>query len=113
MPEVHLKRLFPVPESGAPGLGRTVLSGSVKVPPRLLTDQMVNVFFQEWAPLFPVLHRPTFLALYESYVGNPESVTCTVSLVQLNLVFAIAALSNSVSLRSRTSSCIYTLTFPP
>ena len=67
-----------------------------KTPPRLLSDQMVNIFFQEWAPLFPVLHRPTFLTLYEEYTSSPESVTDNTSLAQLNVVFALALLSHSV-----------------
>ncbi|KAK4888389.1 DNA-binding transcription factor cat8 [Elasticomyces elasticus] len=67
-----------------------------KAPPRLLSDQLVNIFFQEWAPLFPVLHRPTFLALYEKYVADPEAVTDKTAVAQLNLVFGIAALSNGI-----------------
>ncbi|KAK3070287.1 DNA-binding transcription factor cat8 [Teratosphaeriaceae sp. CCFEE 6253] len=70
-----------------------------KAPPRLVSDQLVNIFFQEWAPLFPVLHRPTFLALYEKYVADPEAVTDRTATAQLNLVFGIAALSSG----SRTS----------
>lgn len=65
-----------------------------KAPPRLVSDQLVNIFFQEWAPLFPVLHRPTFLALYEKYVADAEAVTDKTATAQLNLVFGIAALSN-------------------
>ena len=57
---------------------------------------MINIFFQEWAPLFPVLHRPTFLATYSDYVTNPESMKDQHSIVQLNLVFGIAALSADV-----------------
>ena len=68
-----------------------------KPPPRLLSDQMVNIYFQEWAPLFPVIHRPTFLALYHRYVSDPGTVTDKRSLAQLNLVFGIAALSKEVS----------------
>ncbi|KAF2838435.1 transcriptional activator protein-like protein acu-15 [Patellaria atrata CBS 101060] len=64
-----------------------------KAPPRLVSDQMINIFFQEWAPIFPVLHRPTFLALYEDYVANPEAPFDKKSVAQLNLVFGIAALS--------------------
>lgn len=45
-----------------------------KAPPRLISDQMVNIFFQEWAPIFPVLHRPSFLNVYANYVANHESV---------------------------------------
>ncbi|MCJ1431209.1 Transcriptional activator protein acu-15, partial [Xylographa pallens] len=69
-------------------------SDGLKVPPRLLSDQMINVFFQEWAPLFPVLHRPTFLKLYADYVANPTSIKDQHSIAQLHLVFGIAALSS-------------------
>lgn len=58
---------------------------------------MVNIFFQEWAPLFPILHRPTFLTLYEEYTASPESVTDKTSLALLNLVFGLAAISQGVS----------------
>ncbi|KAL8827748.1 MAG: hypothetical protein Q9191_003000 [Dirinaria sp. TL-2023a] len=64
-----------------------------KVPPRLAADQLVNIFFQEWAPLFPVLHRPTFLELYTNYVGHADAVRDQHSLAQLHLVFGIAASS--------------------
>ncbi|OCK80582.1 hypothetical protein K432DRAFT_404599 [Lepidopterella palustris CBS 459.81] len=67
---------------------------SWKAPPRLISDQMISIFFQEWAPLFPVLHRPTFLGLYEEYVSNPDAIDDKKSLAQLNLVFGIAALSS-------------------
>lgn len=65
-------------------------------PPRLLSDQLVNIFFQEWAPLFPILHRPTFLSQYEQYVSNTSNITDRRVLTQLNLVFGIAALSQTV-----------------
>lgn len=57
---------------------------------------MINIFFQEWAPLFPVLHRPTFLALYEQYVSSPENLHDKKSIAKLNLCFGIAALSSDV-----------------
>jgi hypothetical protein len=57
---------------------------------------MINIFFQEWAPLFPVLHRPKFLSLYEQYVSSPETVVDKKSIAKLNLVFGIAALSSDV-----------------
>ncbi|KAL8959326.1 MAG: hypothetical protein Q9193_003793 [Seirophora villosa] len=68
-------------------------SDDMKAPPRLVSDQMVNIFFQEWAPLFPVLHRPTFLNLYTEYVADPEHMGNKHAVAQLNLVFGIAALS--------------------
>jgi hypothetical protein len=64
-----------------------------KAPPRLVSDQLINVYFQEWAPLFPILHRPTFLGLYETYVADFEEVTDKAEIAQLNLVFGIAELS--------------------
>ncbi|KAF1849308.1 uncharacterized protein K460DRAFT_305313 [Cucurbitaria berberidis CBS 394.84] len=67
---------------------------SFKAPPRLVSDQMINIFFQEWAPLFPVFHRPTFLSLYEQYVASPETMHDKKSIAKLNLVFGIAALSS-------------------
>ncbi|KAF2151075.1 hypothetical protein K461DRAFT_203436, partial [Myriangium duriaei CBS 260.36] len=73
-------------------------------PPRLASDQFVNVFFQEWAPLFPILHRPTFLSLYEQFINAPESVTDKKSIAQLYLVFSLAALSQGSSQYVETSS---------
>jgi hypothetical protein len=61
-------------------------------PPRLLTDRCVNVYFQEWAPLFPVLHKPTFLRTYEDFVADPEKVKDKHQITQLYLVFSIAGL---------------------
>ena len=64
-----------------------------KAPPRLVSDQLINVYFQEWAPLFPILHRPTFLGLYETYVADFDQVADKAEIAQLNLVFGIAELS--------------------
>ncbi|KAL8781980.1 MAG: hypothetical protein Q9213_005764 [Squamulea squamosa] len=64
-----------------------------KAPPRLVSDQLINVFFQEWAPLFPILHRPTFLNIYTQYVVDSEGCKDPHSIAQLNLVFCIAAQS--------------------
>ena len=57
---------------------------------------MVNTFFQEWAPLFPVLHRPTFLKTYQQYVNDAGSVEDTRDIAQLNLVFCIGAFAREV-----------------
>ena len=77
-----------------------------RAPPRMVSDQLINIFFQEWAPLFPVLHRPSFLALYGEYVSCPEAMEDKKSLAQLHLVFGIAALSSDVSnTESRYSLC--------
>jgi hypothetical protein len=74
-------------------------------PPRMFSDRCVNVFFQEWAPLFPVLHKPTFLRLYEEYMSNPEQMTDPHKLAQLNLVFGIAALSSDNPDRQHITVC--------
>lgn len=74
-------------------------------PPRMFSDRCVNIFFQEWAPLFPVLHKPMFLRLYEEYVSNPEEVSDHHKLAQLHLVFAIAGISSSISEPLTVLSC--------
>lgn len=71
-----------------------------KAPPRLLSDQFINIFFQEWAPIYPVLHRPTFLLLYEEYLASPEAAVNNHASAQLHLVFGIASQSS----QSRDSS---------
>lgn len=80
--------------------------GSVtwKVPPRLVSDQLINVYFQEWAPLFPILHRPTFLGLYEKYVADSDQITDKAELAQLNLVFGIAELSRGTRISDELES---------
>jgi len=74
-------------------------------PPRMFSDRCVNVFFQEWAPLFPVLHKPSFLRLYEEYVANPEEMTDPHKLAQLNLVFGIAGISSNLPERQLIVAC--------
>jgi transcription factor-like protein len=63
-------------------------------PARMLSDKLVNIFFQEFAPLFPILHRPSFLSLYGEYISNSEPVKDHKSTAQLFLVFGIAGLSS-------------------
>lgn len=75
------------PRSSASSSSEPSTPVTFKAPPRLVSDQLINVFFQEWAPLFPVLHRPTFLGLYEKYVADADAVTDRAEIAQLNLVF--------------------------
>lgn len=77
----------------------------LRVPPRLFTDRCVNVYFQEWAPLFPVIHKPTFLRIYEEFVSDPEKVKNNHKLAQLHLVFSIAALSSDKPDLVQIASC--------
>ncbi|KAK4449172.1 putative transcriptional activator protein acu-15 protein [Podospora aff. communis PSN243] len=78
---------------------------SMRVPPRLFSDRCVNVYFQEWAPLFPVLHKPTFLRVYEEFVADPEKIKNNHKLAQLYLVFSIAALSGEQPDLQQISVC--------
>ena len=78
-----------------------------RVPSRMVSDQMINIFFQEWAPLFPVVHRPTMLKVYADYVNDPKDVKDNHSLVQLNLIFGIAALSAEVRMSDLNSTRQY------
>ena len=63
-------------------------------PARMISDKLINVYFQEWAPLFPVLHRPTFLSIYGEYTSDPAAIEDKTLLAQLHLVFGIAAHSS-------------------
>lgn len=78
---------------GTPPLTKETLEKDLGVPPRLFSDRCVNVYFQEWAPLFPVLHKPTFLRIYEEFVADPAKVKSSYKNAQLYLVFSIAGLS--------------------
>lgn len=78
---------------------------SLAAPPRMFSDRCLNIYFQEWAPLFPVLHKPSFLRLYEEYMAAPEAVKSNHKLAQLHLVFGIAALSSDMPDREHIQSC--------
>ncbi|KAL2037437.1 hypothetical protein N7G274_009922 [Stereocaulon virgatum] len=85
--------VFFTPRKKDASITRRSLSAASKVPSRMVSDHMVNIFFQEWAPLFPILHKPTALKVYTDYVTDPSSVKDKHSIAQLNLIFGIAALS--------------------
>ncbi|AEO56059.1 hypothetical protein MYCTH_2300537 [Thermothelomyces thermophilus ATCC 42464] len=80
-------------------------SQTMRIPPRLFSDRCVNVYFQEWAPLFPVLHKPTFLRVYEEFVADPEKIRNNHKLTQLYLVFGIAALSSEQQDLQQIAAC--------
>ncbi|KAI2412513.1 DNA-binding transcription factor cat8 [Ophidiomyces ophidiicola] len=67
------------------------------MPPRLVCDQLLNIFFQEWAPLYPVIHRPTVLKAYTrcATATDPLEHVDPHLLAQLNLIFGIAAISST------------------
>jgi hypothetical protein len=94
---LHIQGCYPlVPKDSAVPL---------RGPPRLFTDRCVNVYFQEWAPLFPIIHKPTFLRIYEEFVSDPEKVKNNHKLAQLHLVFGIAALSSDKPDLVQIASC--------
>lgn len=95
-----LEPLAPHPRSPAP-------SNTSAAPPRLLSDQYINLFFQEWQPLLPILHRHTFLRLYEQFLAAPEALSQQsgkLATAQLFLIFEIAAYSASSKARPNTNS---------
>ncbi|OAQ97447.1 hypothetical protein LLEC1_01817 [Akanthomyces lecanii] len=90
---------------GCPPLTPNPPEASLRVPPRLFTDRCVNVYFQEWAALFPALHKPTFLRIYEEFVADPEKVKCNYKIAQLYLVFSLAGLSSSAPDLDQLAAC--------
>ncbi|PYH48370.1 C6 transcription factor FacB/Cat8 [Aspergillus saccharolyticus JOP 1030-1] len=79
-----------------PPISRSHFDQTLKSAPRLVSDQLINIFFQEWAPLYPVVHRPSILKAYEQYLLGTESLRDSKhNLTQLNLIFGIAALAST------------------
>ncbi|THD00470.1 hypothetical protein EYZ11_000034 [Aspergillus tanneri] len=77
-------------------ISHSCVDQTIKTAPRLVSDQLINIFFQEWAPLYPVVHRPTILKTYEQYISNTESLQGNKhDMTQLNLIFGIAALAST------------------
>lgn len=69
---------------------------AVKAPPRVRSDHLLVTYFQEYHPLFPIIHRPTFLRSYEALIKSVESGKSGAglpkySIAQLFLVFAISS----------------------
>lgn len=75
------------------------------IPPRHFSEKCMNIFCQEWAPLFPILNMVSFRRLYREYIMNPEKMADNDNLTQLHLVFAIAALSSKASDRDTIAMC--------
>ncbi|RAL58634.1 hypothetical protein DID88_003554 [Monilinia fructigena] len=62
-------------------------------------------FFKKWAPLFPVIHKKTFLNLYAEYLSNSEKLKDHHKLAQLHLVFGIAGNSTEYPDKEQILSC--------
>ncbi|KAJ8100545.1 fungal-specific transcription factor domain-containing protein [Lipomyces tetrasporus] len=75
------------------------------LPPRVLADQLVNFFFNDWHPIFPVLHAPTFMTDYEKAYNASTLLGKEEFLVQLYLIFAIS--SRQVSIANSESHTTY------
>ena len=90
--KVNARNQWPQPVS------RATSPVDMSAPPRVLSDQLITIYFQEWAPLFPILHRPAFLTAYEQYVAGEDRELLGNGhvLAQLYLVFSIASLSSEV-----------------
>lgn len=75
------------------------------IPPRMFSDRCINIFWQEHAPLFPILHKPTFLRLYEEYIADPEHMEDHHKLAMLHLVFSIAGFSSDLPDKEHIAHC--------
>jgi hypothetical protein len=81
----------------SPSVWQQLQAPTPKTPPRLVSDQLLNIYFQEWAPLYPVVHRPAILKLYSRYTAGTDGIEeDEYALSQLNLIFGIAAISSAV-----------------
>lgn len=72
-----------------------------------VTNKGLDLYFQEWQPLLPTLHRPTFLRVYEQYLADPDAYLLQTNrhgIAQLFLIFEIAAHSASSKARPNTTA---------
>ncbi|ORY57697.1 fungal-specific transcription factor domain-domain-containing protein [Leucosporidium creatinivorum] len=60
----------------------------VELPDRDLADKLINVFFEQLQPLYPILHRPTFMREYEILWKTPLH---RLNPMKMALVFAVLA----------------------
>ena len=65
-----------------------------RIPSCLASDHYVNLYFREWAPLFPVLDEASFFSVYADFVADFERVQDMHQIAHLYLVFSIANLSS-------------------
>ncbi|KFY35122.1 hypothetical protein V494_06187 [Pseudogymnoascus sp. VKM F-4513 (FW-928)] len=86
-------------------VSRRSSSSGPNIPPRMFSDRCINIFWQEHAPLFPVLHKPTFLRLYEEYIADPEQMVDDQKLAELHLVFSIAGFSSDLPDKDHIARC--------
>ncbi|KAL9132164.1 MAG: hypothetical protein Q9217_000098 [Psora testacea] len=92
-PDFNTQAFFEVEMQDVPPLQTPNSSPNAKMPSRMASDQMINIYFQEWASLFPILHRPTILKLYSDFVASPDDIKDQHAIAQLYLIFGIAASS--------------------
>lgn len=73
-------------------------SWALKIPSRMASDQMINIFLQEWSPLFPILNRQETLKEYTEFVADPEGLDDNHTIAKLYLIFCIGAISAEASM---------------
>lgn len=104
--DLKTESFFAAKKKESPSPRKKMTAPTLMTPPRMVSDQLINIFFQEWAPLFPVLHRPLVLDTYEKYVAAPEDIEDHHAIAQLHLIFGIAAVSAEVSLSGPLSTSL-------
>ena len=84
------------------------------LPPREIADDLLNCYWKFSHPVFPVLHRPSFMSKYKKvwspryYTDQPDNdrddIARTISYVTLNMLFAIGSQFTTVVSPSARSS---------
>lgn len=95
--EFETERFFQGQSSSITEADAMLQPDAIKPPPRLLSDRLLVSYFQEYHPLFPVLHRPTFLSTYEKLVADSDTAALPPhDVAKLFLVFAISLQQHEV-----------------
>lgn len=93
---------------GKPTRGLMPPPADIRLPPRNVTDDMVNLYLGSFEPAFRVLHVPSFRAEYNSFIQCPESAK---SDLRLKVLLAIGMGSSlrapDPELRSQVQQWVY------
>lgn len=80
----------------------------VNIPPREITDNLVNAYFRTSESMFRIIHVPSFKKDYENFWLSPDSVELSF-LIQLQLVMAIGSTIHDefFSMRKSATQWVY------
>ncbi|KAF4962288.1 hypothetical protein FSARC_9619 [Fusarium sarcochroum] len=96
---------LPLSAHGHGPLGPMFATNDEKVAHIDFHNHCASIFFQQWAPLFPVLHEPSFRKVMGNFISAPETVTDKHMIAEIYLVVDIANMSSNAPDLQQLSIC--------